>query len=250
MLRERLDIDDGHADSSTREVTLKLRTPDLFLAAGTPLAAANHEADDKLEEDIGVLLVRTKDRTGEERTAVAEPPSMRSLFSRTVSQPLAAEVTLTSLDDLVDLYPGLDDLDISGEGGDLVQGQLIREWVFEGAEVDLGENLDAEFALTLWFLAGTSNSAPSIAEISFKYKTKDGNVAPEAARRAMTLFLAIRRSSTGPARSGRPRPASGSRGTAAYRNPPGQSACCRLGWTNRPSLHAPRLGPSRNGQRP
>jgi hypothetical protein len=58
VLRERVDVHDGQEDSSTREVMLKLRTPDLFLAAGTPLPAPGDQAEEKLEEDIGVLLVR------------------------------------------------------------------------------------------------------------------------------------------------------------------------------------------------
>jgi hypothetical protein len=59
VLRERVDIDQGHESPAKREVTLKLRTPDLFIAAGTPMEAADHHAEDKLEEDIGALLART-----------------------------------------------------------------------------------------------------------------------------------------------------------------------------------------------
>ena len=197
VLRERVDIGaDGRAAPSRREITLKLRTPDLFLAAGTPLSAVDDDAESKLEEDIGVLLVRAKDSDGAERTVVAQPPSMRSLFSRSVSQPLAVGVTLASLEDAAELYPSLDDLAIVDGGDDrdrsLVQGEAIREWVFEGAEVDLGENLDAELALTLWYPAdGPGSSPPAIAEISFKYGTIDGDVAPEVAQRALTLFLAM-----------------------------------------------------------
>jgi hypothetical protein len=116
---------------------------------------------------------------------------MRSLFSRTLSQPLATGATLTSLDDLVELYPSLHDLEFADARGELKQAELIREWVFEGAEVDLGDNLEAEFALTLWFPADAGSATPAIAEISFKYDTQDGDVAPEVAHRAMTLFLAM-----------------------------------------------------------
>ena len=190
VFRERFDLKNGHEDFSKREVTLKLRTPDLFIAAGTSMEAADDDAEEKLEEDIGVLLVRAKGGSGEEHAVVADPPSMRSLFSRSVSQPLAAGVTLASLDDLVELSQPRD-LEVADGRDDLKQGDPIREWVFKGAEVDLGENLDAEFALTLWFLEESSSATPAIAEISFKYDTRDGNVAPEAAQRAMTLFLAM-----------------------------------------------------------
>ena len=156
MLRERVDLETGTRIPRSARSTLKLRTPDLFLAAGTPLPAADDDAEEKLEEDIGVLLVRAEDSRGEDHTVVAEPPSMRSLFSRSVSQPLAAEVSLASAEKVTDLYPGLSDLEISTDRpGNLVQGAPVHEYVFEGAEVDLGKDVDAEFALTLWFLGGS-----------------------------------------------------------------------------------------------
>jgi hypothetical protein len=193
VLRERADVRDGREDPSRREVTLKLRTPDLFLAAGALLPAAGDDADEKFEEDIGVLLARAEDGPGVERIEVARPPSMRSLFSRSVSQPLAAEASLASAEEVIELYPGLNNLDIVDNGAaNLVHGALISEYVFEGAEVDLGRDVDAGFALTLWYAADrTGGASPAVAEISFKYDTDDGDVAPAVARRAMTLFLAM-----------------------------------------------------------
>ena len=41
---------------------------------------------------------------------MAQPPSMRSLFSRSVSQPLAATASLASAEQVMDLYPGLSEL--------------------------------------------------------------------------------------------------------------------------------------------
>jgi hypothetical protein len=193
VLRERVDIRGGQEDSSKREVTLKLRTPDLFLAAGTPLPAADDQAEVKLEENIAVLLVRAEDSPGVKRTVVARPPSMRSLFSRSVSQPLAAEASLASPEVVTDLYPGLSDLDIlDGRASNLVRGEPVREYVFEGAKVDLGRDVDAGFALALWYPGDrTGGWAPAIAEISFKYDTDEGDVAPAVAQRAMALFLAM-----------------------------------------------------------
>ena len=85
----------------------------------------------------------------------------------------------------------------------LVAGPTICEWVYQNALVDLGEDLDAEFGFTLWYLfapgakrnpwrrALSGDVDPSIAEISFDFDTKNGRMDRAAAERASKLFIAM-----------------------------------------------------------
>ena len=119
---------------------------------------------------------------------------MRSLFSRSATRRIKAEPSLTSLADVVALYPGLDAaLERGGVVGTALQmplmsGERFRELVFSGAFVDLGK-VEAEFDLTLWHVGEAAQ--PVIAELSFKYKVEDGEVADEDAWRALVLFRAL-----------------------------------------------------------
>src|SRR5262249_10231402 len=74
-------------------------------------------------------------------------------------------------------------------GSRLVAGIVIQELVFEGAKVDLGQDTDAEFALTLWYSQNHEKSSePLTAEISFKYDTDDGRGNEAVAQRALKHF--------------------------------------------------------------
>jgi hypothetical protein len=198
-LRERVVILNGQEDASTRELTLKLRSPDLFVAADTPFDGASHEAETKLEEDIVPVIVGLN--PGSRDTAVVvEPQSMRSMFSRSTKQPLAANANVIRLKDVFELYPGLKDnldkvsKDAPSPQAKLESGKKIRELVFEGAKVDLGEDRDAKFAISLWYWDGQPKTRPPVvAEISFKYKTDKGEVAWEVARRALALFTGLQK---------------------------------------------------------
>jgi hypothetical protein len=90
---------------------------------------------------------------------------------------------------------------------ELVDGDRIHELAFAGAFVDLGNKLDAEFDLTLWYREGTLGSAaPLTAELSFKHGTDKRTVTDEVARRASACSRDYRRVwATGRARNGRQR---------------------------------------------
>ena len=68
------------ADGEPAELTLKLRTPDLFVAAATHLRGRKDDAkvETKFEEDIAPLEVAVP---GAAKVTIADPPSMRSRFS-------------------------------------------------------------------------------------------------------------------------------------------------------------------------
>ena len=85
VLRERVRLKDGR-----RELTLKLRTPDIFLAAQSQVAAIDEKAEIKTEEDIAPMIERTV-AGGQENARFSRPPTFRSLFSRSVTQRVGPE---------------------------------------------------------------------------------------------------------------------------------------------------------------
>jgi hypothetical protein len=195
IFRERIKLANGQPNRKDREVTLKFRTPDLFLAAA---ARPRDDAKAKFEEDIAPLLVRTVSASGDETAAFVEPPLMRSLFSVSISRDVNPDVQFSTLEDVTARYRGLKDrleragMKRSDLTAELVDGGRIHELVFAGAFVDLGNKLDAEFDLTLWYREGTLGSAaPVTAELSFKYGSDKGTVTDEVARRALRLFTGL-----------------------------------------------------------
>ncbi len=177
-----------------REITLKLRTPDLFLAATTDLPGHDGDAATKLEEEIAPLFVRTHDASGAEHTVLSKPPSLCSLFAVSTKQKVSSDEVPGTLGDIFALYPTLrEHLDGEGTplppGTRLTVGKPMAETVYEGAEVDLGGGVDGELALTLWF----AGEAPAVAELSFKYDTENGRTPSAVTRRATTLFLSLQR---------------------------------------------------------
>jgi hypothetical protein len=180
-LRERAKLKDGKPTDDAR-LTLKLRSPDLFIATSANLEGPD-DASTKLEEDIVAF------------DSASDGPSMRSLYSRSINQDIASGEAPESVRDTIKRYPGLEkELTKAGVADDvlgaaLVEGRAIREVVFEGASVDLGQNVDAAFALTLWYaLDAPANAEPLIAELSYRYETDKGDVSGAVARRALVLF--------------------------------------------------------------
>jgi hypothetical protein len=181
-LRERAKLKNGNV-AEDAELTLKFRVPDMFIAADVNLSGSN---DTKLEEDI--VTFRGADGG----------PSMRSLYSRSVNQDVDDGEMPESVQDATKRFPGLKkELRKNGVAESvleaaLVKGPSIREMVFEGGSVDLDENADAKFAITLWYSFGTPPPAvPLAAEFSYRYKTEHGDVSGAVARRALVLFQAL-----------------------------------------------------------
>jgi hypothetical protein len=187
LLRERMRVRDGR-----RELTVKFRTPDIFQAAQSWIVAAD---DAEFEEDIAPLIRRTFTPAGEVHVAFAQPPTMRSLFSQSATVGIEKDFAIRSLRDVIGLFPGFATaLRRIGIDEEIVRtrlrsGERVHELVFNGALVDLGENVDAEFDLTLWYADETAE--PMVAELSFKYATNNGAVPGGVARRAMILFQAL-----------------------------------------------------------
>ena len=172
------------------EVTLKLRTSDLFVMASMRLRGRDDDADSKFEEDISPLEVTVP---GSRALAVADPPSMRSRFSQSTSQ--ATGRRLDRLGDAFALYPGLRaNLAEAGAAFDaddrLFEGPEIVETVFDGPRVTLDEEVETELGLTWWEFAQGAPVA-RVAELSYKVETRDGALSRDAARRGSRLFVGL-----------------------------------------------------------
>jgi hypothetical protein len=200
-LRLRTRFTNGEA-TGLPEVTLKFRTPDFLLAAEYYRLAKNHPGDTTLEEDIAPLQIARRNKP----VTVAKPRSVFSRFS--VSTKLtdlngSFDVLGDVLDQFGALKDGLGRIGKAAKRATLVPGPTICEWVFEDATVDLGENLNAEFGFTIWYVsragskrdpwkrAESGNVNPRVAEISFDFQTKQGRMDRAAAQRASKLFLGM-----------------------------------------------------------
>ena len=199
-LRLRSDLDDDGKAKGSPEITLKFRSPDILLTAEYRRIATAERTI--LEEDIAPLQIK---RSGK---AMATPKP-RSFYSRfAVSTKLDADVRFKTVKDLFEPFGWLQSwlgrsTTKKQVSMNLRSGPNICEWIFEDTSVDLGDGVEGEFTLTLWYLhrRGTFNRVfkeavsgklePRIAEISFDFKTPGGQMPAAAAERAATLFKAM-----------------------------------------------------------
>ncbi len=158
VLRERRDFTDG-SDDGNREVSLKFRHPDRYLAAGQNVASAEGIEDDlKFEEDIKAPF--------------------QSLFSLSNKIPLAPEQTFAKLSDISRLFPSIK------EGFDCfdpeksitpVRNYKARELVIDGSDFQIGKDpkVEAECAIVVWYDHAGSETDPEMVEFSYRYKNDD-----------------------------------------------------------------------------
>ena len=172
------------------EVTLKLRTPDIFVVAATKLPAKHRrDAETTFEEDVAPLEVATK----RSEVKVADPPSIHSRFALSTKQPLRGD--LKNLRSVSRLYPTLhDNLRRARVGFEpseaILEGPTIRELVFDGLCVDLGGSAAAALVLTLWELAPPAKIG-RVTEVSYRCRIVKGRMPGKVAREALALFLAL-----------------------------------------------------------
>ncbi len=183
VLRQRQEID------GDLQYTLKSRSPDRYIAAGTEIEESqdikkidNVKDKNKLEEDI------------------AAPFISRFSLSNTLTFEEGAKPPFDGnprdVGDCIDLFPVFEELKVDGHKlskktpVEPVNGFNFYERVFEGgtlhfhAEGDKEESVDATTAVILWSFKASSR--PLVAEFSFKYKDEDkdrhynSNMAKEA----------------------------------------------------------------------
>jgi len=164
IFRER--VKDGE-----REVTLKYRSVDRFIATKKNMGGTVSGWESKFEEDIAVPFV--------------------SKYSYSTKQSISNNKNLNKMSDPVGLYRGLQSENYD-ENLEIVKvGNLtVSEYVYKSATVDLGA-LDAEFSLTLWYDEVVSSIQPIVAEISFKNEDTNENFSNNVVTRAQKLFIAM-----------------------------------------------------------
>ena len=163
-------------ENGNRQVTLKYRSPDRFIATKKDMDGTEPGWESKFEEDIAVPFV--------------------SKYSFSTKQEISNSKNLNKMDDPIRLYPGLLNENFDDTRYiEKVASLTVNEYVYKNATVDLG-SLDAEFSLTLWYNESISTTAPIVAEISFKYEDTNESFSNKVVTRAKELFTAMQQNTT------------------------------------------------------
>jgi hypothetical protein len=149
IFRERIDVDTGE-----REVTLKYRHPDRYVAQDRDMdAKVERDVETKFEEDV-------------------KPPFV-SVFSFSTTVGVDPDKQIARVEQVLDLFPGLarelramdDEAELS-----VVHEFCARELVLVGANLLLGKrDIDAECAMVIWHDDDDVSTSPVCVEFSFKY---------------------------------------------------------------------------------
>lgn len=171
IVREREDIETGE-----REVTLKFRHPDRYVASDRRMEPAEDGgAKTKFEEDV-------------------KPPFV-SVYSFSTTQPLESGRVIERLRDVATLFPGLaDDLDdLPSESPLVLVSDFVgREIVLEGASVLLGKrDVASECAIVAWYDEGEQDTTAVVVEFSFKYGDDLEDYRGSVARDAYAVLEAL-----------------------------------------------------------
>jgi hypothetical protein len=174
VFRERVD-----ADTGAREMTLKYRHPDRYVAADREMSASGRDAETKFEEDV--------------------KPPFASVFSFSTTAPVGPEDAFDTLRHVAELYPGLPDaLDDLPEHVplELVGDFSARETVFVGGEILLGKHrIPARSAVVMWHDDDDPATPPVVVEFSYKYgddqEDYGGSLARDAHNLLQVLFTAL-----------------------------------------------------------
>jgi hypothetical protein len=166
--RERIENGDS-------EVTLKFRSPDRYISDFEDLSASSGAAETKLEADIGA----------------SSTTSFKVVYGHSTTVPNTRNIN--EMEDINDQFPGFDnDYGFSNSTAlDLVGNLSIREHVYKGLEIDLGQ-FDAKISVTLWYNGVPSGAqVPVVAEVSFKYEDSSADYTQAVVRRAEAAFYAL-----------------------------------------------------------
>jgi hypothetical protein len=169
MFRERVDVDSGE-----REVTLKYRHPDRYVAQDRDMdSSIDKDTKTKFEEDI--------------------KPPFQHLFSFSTSQLIAQDRKVARIKDVLQLFPGLKG-SLKGftdeESLAVVDDFTARELVIGGAAVQLGKkhNVSSGCVLVIWYDNAEANGSSVVAEFSFKYGDNGEAYGGGTVRRAYDMF--------------------------------------------------------------
>lgn len=163
-------------ENGTKEVTLKYRGYDHYIADFKDLTSNVSGAKTKLEDDI-----TRKDNL-----------SFLVVASKSTTVPTSR--TINDFEDINILFSGFkNDYNFSNSQVlNQVSSLTIYERKYAGATIDLGE-FDADLELSLWYTQMPYGSLkPVLAEISFKYSDPNANFTRKVVERAASSFGALK----------------------------------------------------------
>ncbi|WP_339805514.1 hypothetical protein [uncultured Marinobacter sp.] len=163
-------------ESGQSEVTLKFRSRDRYISDFEDVSSSTSGAETKLESDIGA--------TSTEPFKVVYGHSTKAPNSR----------NLNEIKDINHHFPGFeDDYGLPDDQPlSLVGNLVIREHVYRGVEIDLGQH-DAEISVTLWYQGVPLGAqSPLVAELSFRYEDGSADYTRKVVNRAAKSFEALK----------------------------------------------------------
>ena len=163
-------------DGGQREVTLKFRHPDRYVAEARRMNGWNIDAKTKFEEDIKAPFV--------------------SLYSFSTCGRVGKKGVPTSLRDVSRLFPDIAKRIANTDNGvtlSVVNGFTARELVITGPMLRVGTTpkVYLECALIVWYDQNGAADAPVAVEFSYRYGSPDGYYGGKVARRAFNIFAAL-----------------------------------------------------------
>ncbi len=173
VFRERNDV-----DGDKREVMLKFRHPDRYVAQDRKMGAADADkGDSKFEQDI--------------------KPPFDSVYSFSTKQKISADKAIDRMADPAKLYPDLSKRlqHFDADEALLPVAELtIFERVVSGGSFRFGESGhdSADCSLTLWYSSGGEQKKPLLAEFSFKHEDESEDYDGDAALLIYRVFEKLR----------------------------------------------------------
>ena len=164
-------------DGSDRDITLKFRHPDRYVAQDRNMdASGSTEARTKFEEDIKAPFL--------------------SLYSFSTRLPVGKEMAFKALGDLRLLFADVaNKIDKFQDTTRLapVNRFTARELVLAGANLQIGKTprVDAECGLIVWYDDNGARDKPVAVEFSYRYGNKDEEYGGGVTRRAFETFDAL-----------------------------------------------------------
>ena len=168
-------------DEEEFQINLKYRASDRYISAAQDLSSPQ-EGKTKFEEDI--------------------LPPFVSKFSQSTSLKTDAAPELGTMKNVMDLFPGLRELDIDENAPvETVNDFKVLEVVRNLCKLEFGEEPVIKASLSFWYLTGEEDEWPLVGEFSFDYDVLDSDAdedkleiyPPQVVEGANRLFNALQK---------------------------------------------------------
>lgn len=162
------------------KLTLKYRDSDRYAVAAKDLdavkAGPDRKVKNKFEEDV--------------------IPPFVSMFSQSTSIQQAEAVKMETVHDVMELFPGIAELEIPrqlavGKVGDFTAYEVFKKV----GKIRFGDGPKIKCALSFWYLWGERRGRPIVAEFSFDFDDDDEEFPIGTVRGASGLFASVQRQS-------------------------------------------------------